>query len=133
MKFTRKKLIFAGMLSTIILLGITSFTFSENPGIPAGYEDIEAAIYSSQEALIQQSSVSCSNCHSGIAESHHLWIISGDPNDMHNPNCPNPPAGGECFPCHWNYNEQCIPAIVYQLPIITRGLNWNFHSNVLIN
>jgi hypothetical protein len=143
MKFKGKKWIFAGMLSTIFVLAMVSSGFCETPGIPAGFEDIEAEIYASQEATLATSQDSigqpCNECHyytvdpwdpngynEKVIKPHHVWWPSppqypGDLEDPHNPNCPNEPTSSTCLICHWytygvDPNDPNGDCLINQLP-----------------
>ena len=121
MRFPRKSWFFAGVLSTIFVLTMASSAFCETPGIPTGFEDIEAQIYASQEdvyATSLENKGHCGDCHYGIVEPHHYGACGGgDPNNPYNPYCPDPPPS-QCTPCHFDYvydeiNDQCQTSFAY--------------------
>jgi hypothetical protein len=111
MRFPEKKWIFAGMLPTIVLLVMVTSVFSETPGFPPGYEDIEPQILTaSQESTTVQR---CSVCHgwTNIFDPHHNfipnWPEPGPSDSPYNPYCPEQYPYSFCEPCHYHYDDNC--------------------------
>jgi hypothetical protein len=132
MRFPEKKWIFAGMLSTIVLLVMVPSVFCETLDFPEEFSAMAEAISQGatvetirQEATLASQGMEwrpgCWDCHCpspnpydpfdpagyyvNVTEPHHAIFMGGDPNSPYNPNCPDPYQG--CFPCHGNYDENC--------------------------
>lgn len=119
MRFSGSKWVFVVVVSTIVMFTMVPSAFCETPGIPPGFEDIEAEIYAAQEAVLAASQVEdtpqlCGSCHTDYMDPHHIWLPnssipdSGDPSSPYNPYCPEAVTDGCGWQgCHRDYGDDC--------------------------